>query len=241
MKTLNQEIDKFFGKIENDESYMLEDFEKDILYPFSDVGIKLAFLLSKEVISYETYIKLSNEYSIRNKFLYLFDLAPRTFGQIWGETHIRNLYPEFVKATKTNLKKLYPDFDGEFDLWYKNLRIEVKACRANDPRGSGSLSSRAFSYLESKENKFKYHFQQLKPSCCDIFIWIGVCKDMLLYWVISSDELIKLDRMGSQHRNENSKLNNNVFEGQVFLTEEELKPYSVEEKDIIKIIEKKYL
>lgn len=77
-------------------------------------------------------------------------------------------------------------------------------------------------------------------TCCDVFIWIGVCKDVLLYWVLTSEELIGTGKLGSQHRNENTGMDGaTVFEGQVFMTEDELKPFSVEERNILqKVIEK---
>ena len=77
-------------------------------------------------------------------------MAPRTYAQTWGEQHIRSLFPEFIKATKENVSAEYPAFDGEFDLWLDGIRIEVKACRANNPKASGSLASRA--YLHSEAN-----------------------------------------------------------------------------------------
>ena len=87
---------------------------------------------------------------------------------------------------------------------------------------------------------FKYHFQQLKPSCCDVFIWIGTCRDELLYWVITSEELKGTGKLGPQHRNENTGIAGiEVFEGQVFMTEEELAPFFVEEKEILNTVREK--
>lgn len=73
-----------------------------------------------------------------------------------------------------------------------------------------------------------------------MFIWIGVCKDDLIYWVLTSEELQRTGKLGSQHRNENTGVSGaEVFEGQVFMTEDELKPFLVEEKDILScVIEK---
>ena len=80
----------------------------------------------------------------------------------------------------------------------------------------------------------------MKPSCCDVFIWIGTCRDELIYWVITSDELRSTGKLGPQHRNENTKVDGvEVFEGQVFMTEEELAPYKVEEKDILTKVKQK--
>lgn len=217
---------------------------KDSIVPFSTVNRLMAYLLATGIVSYNDYVKMSDEFCERsqkhNQYLYLFDMAPRTFGQTWGETYISNLFPQFQKATKENLADVYPSFDGEFDLWIDGIRVEVKACRANSTKTKGSLSSRAYSHEDAINANFKYHYQQLKPSCCDVFIWIGVCKDALTYWVLTSDELVKTGKLGSQHRNENTGVAGaEVFEGQVFMTEDELKPFLVDEADILsKVLEK---
>ena len=175
-------------------------------------------------------------YCQRNQYLALFDMAPRPFGETWGEKHILSLFPQFQKATKERI----PNFNGEYDLFLNKVRIEVKACRANSTKTTGSLASRAYLHSEAQASGFKYHFQQLKPSCCYIFIWIGVCRDELIYWVLTSKELLQTGKLGSQHRNENTGVEGvAVFEGQVFMTEEELKPFQVSESDILNAVMRK--
>ncbi len=213
--------------------------EKNI-FPFSPEGRMMAYLLASKTISYDDYITLNKEYADRNKYLELFDMAPRTFGETWGEKHVLNLFPGFLKATKENMADTYPDYDGEFDLWVDGIRVEVKACRANSTKTKGSLASRAYLHTEAQSSFFKYHFQQLKPSCCDVFIWIGVCRDELIYWVLTSDELLQTGKLGSQHRNENTGVEGaEVFEGQVFMTEEELAPFLVSENDVFNAVKRK--
>ena len=218
--------------------------QEESIPPFETESRLLAYLLSVGLITYEDYKDIATEYCKhlldQNQYLELFDMAPRTFGQTWGEQHIKKLFPQFMKATKENLSTLYPSFDGEFDLWADGIRVEVKACRANSTKSKGSLSSRAYSHAEACANGFKYHYQQLKPSCCDVFIWIGVCRDKLTYWVLTSQELLATGKLGSQHRNENTGVEGaEVYEGQVFMTEEELSPFAVDEVDIYnKVLEK---
>ena len=55
------------------------------------------------------------------------------------------------------------------------------------------------------------NFQQIKPICCDVFIWIGVWRDRIRYWVLSSNE-VESNRYysGGQHRG-------NEGEGQLHL------------------------
>lgn len=206
--------------------------ENDRTPPFSYELDCLSLLLSKNYITFEELIKIENDYSKNNKYLNLYALSPRTFGESWGENHILSLFSEFKKESIEN----NPNFDGEYDLIINNIKVEVKACRANANRGDNSLTSRAYSHEEARKEKFKYHFQQLKPSCCDVFIWIGVCKDELLYWILTSDELKKTHKLNPQHRNENTGKGAEIFEGQVFMTEEDLEIFKTEEKNILKTV-----
>ena len=62
----------------------------------------------------------------------------------------------------------------------------------------------------------------------------------MIYWVLTSSELQQTGKLGSQHRNENTGIAGaEVFEGQVFMTEEELATFKVEEKDILSKVRQK--
>jgi len=240
MKELMIELAELRKKTKGNTNIIKSIEKEKALYPFSVENRLLAYYLAIGEITYERYSQLNAEYCERNKYLDLFDMAPRTYGQTWGEQHVRTLFPQFVKATKENVSAEYPTFDGEFDLWLDGIRIEVKACRANSTKAGGSLASRAYLHSEAKAAGFKYHYQQLKPSCCDVFIWIGTCRDELIYWVLTSEELQRTGKLGSQHRNENTGVEGiEVFEGQVFMTEEELSPFLVDEKDILETVRRK--
>ena len=171
MKNLNATIEKLIKNTNGNLNIIRAIQAESPIYPFSTESKLLAYFLSLNELSYEEFSELSKSYSQRNKYLCLYDMAPRTYGQTWGEQHIRSLFPKFIKATKKNLSKEYPKFDGEFDLWLQGIRVEVKACRANNEKGKGSLASRAYSYSEAKELDFKYHYQQLRdffPSCVNL-------------------------------------------------------------------------
>lgn len=198
MKELNAEIEKLIQNTKGDLAVINSIKSENTLFPFSRENKMLGYFLSIGELTFEGYLSLCISYHCRNKYLSLYDMAPRTYGQTWGEQHIQELFPQFVKATKENVLPYYPSFDGEFDLWLNGIRIEVKACRANKEKGKGSLASRAYLHSEAKSVGFKYHFQQLKPSCCDVFIWIGTCRDELIYWVLSSQELQKTGKLGKR-------------------------------------------
>lgn len=240
MKELQNRLNELIADHRVDQAIIEKIRNEPSVVPFVTESRLLAYLLSIGIINYDDYSKLSEEFRIRNQYIELYDMAPRTFGETWGEQHIRNLFPEFLKATRKTMADLYPEFAGEFDLWNDGIRVEVKACRANNTIEKGSLASRTYSHREAQNANFEYHYQQLKPSCCDVFIWIGVCKDELLYWVLSSYELQCTGKLSPQHRNENTGVADvEVFEGQVFMTEEELTPFLVDEGDIlIKVLEK---
>ena len=80
------------------------------------------------------------------------------------------------------------------------------------------------------------NFQQIKPACCDVFVWIGVWRDVIRYWVLSSAEVESNPYYSvGQHRG-------NVGEGQLWLKDTNIKDfnqYEVGVRDILtKIIEK---
>ena len=69
------------------------------------------------------------------------------------------------------------------------IKIEVKASRAVDFNSQEPLYVKALSWQSKKP--FDMNFQQIKPKCCDVFVWIGVWRDIIKYWVLSSKEVEK--------------------------------------------------
>lgn len=208
------------------------------LVPFLEIETSLfVYLATTRKITFEDYQKFATQFQKSNPYLPLYDLSPRTFGQNWGEEKIRSLFPDFIKATKENLKAKDPSFSGEYNLWLDGIKVEVKACRANKP-GAEALKERAYSLEEARKANFEYHFQQIKTSCADVFILIGVCRDQLLYWVLTSKEIQTVRKFSTQHRTE-TKGKEDIYEGQVFLTEKDLAPYQTEETKIEEQVRKK--
>jgi len=152
-------------------------------YPFNEYEFRITFLHENKIITFAQYETIRKKYILSNKYLELYGLAPRVFGQIWGETHIREKDSRFKKAHKTIDYK----YSGEYDLWFEGKKIEVKACRAIDKEIRGSLISKALEFESTKT--FWMNFQQLKFDICDIFIFIGVWTDIIKYWVLSNEEV----------------------------------------------------
>lgn len=164
------------------------------VFPFSEYEYILMFLRDRDVISFQDYERLRDNYVSANRYLDLFSLAPRVFGQIWGEEHIRDLDPRFQKPDKS----LDPEYGGEYDLWIEGVKVEVKSSRAMNTEKQGSLVSKAL--RSGSDEPFWMNYQQLKPDLCDVFVFVSVWVDAIAYWVLSSRD-VRLNRhLSHQHR-----------------------------------------
>jgi hypothetical protein len=173
-------------------------------------------------ITLEDYYEIRDEYISRNMYLYIFEIgSPRGFGEQWAQGHLKELVPDLVKPTK----KVEKNYKGDYDFILPNndalIRIEVKASRAVDGDSAEPLYVKALSY-ESK-SPFWMNFQQIKPAHCDVFIWVAVWRDVIKYWVLSSDEVQNNKYYSKgQHRG-------NVGEGQLHLKEDNINDFQVYE------------
>lgn len=201
------------------------------VYPFNKFEYVISHLIATNTIELQEYLNIRNSYLERNKYLYVFEItAPRTFGETWAQRHLNEVVPE-LKVPSTFYDK---DYSGQYDFWYEGIKIEVKASRAVKRKSGDSLIIKALS--SDSTAGFDMNFQQIKPACCDVFVWIAVWRDKIRYWVLSSDEVAnnKYYSLG-QHRG-------NVGEGQLWLKDsniDEFNEYEVGVRDILaKIIEK---
>lgn len=201
------------------------------VYPFNKFEYIISHLIGTNTITLKQYLDIRNHYLERNKYLYVFEItAPRTFGETWAQRHLNEIVPELKHPTS----ELDCNYSGEYDFWYNGIKIEVKASRAVKRQSGESLIIKALS--SDSSYGFDMNFQQMKPSCCDVFVWIAVWRDVIRYWVLSSEEVKNNPYFSSrQHRG-------NTGEGQLWLKEtniKEFEEYEVGVRDILdKIIEK---
>jgi hypothetical protein len=84
---------------------------------------------------------------------------------------------------------------------------------------------------------FWMNFQQVKCGCCDVLVFISVWRDVIKYWVFSSDEVGYHPRYSKgQHRG-------NVGEGQLHITHEnihEFDRYAVPSNKVLEAIRSAY-
>ncbi|MBR2694611.1 MAG: hypothetical protein IKE69_10405 [Thermoguttaceae bacterium] len=217
----------------SDCAYDLSDEVLDGLYavyPFNKFEYVISHLIATGTITLPQYLNIRNRYLERNKYLYLYEMAPRSFGETWAQRHLGEVVPELQRPSSN----IDPGYSGQYDFWYRGIRIEVKASRAVRRESGGSLVGKAL----SSKSKFGFdmNFQQIKPACFDVLVWIAVWRDIIRYWVLSSQDVENNPRYSPlQHRG-------NRGEGQLWLTEkniEEFGIYKVGVREILtRIIEK---
>jgi len=193
---LRRYLEQLSSSLSREDKLLLEARLEGLIsiFPFSEYEYIISFLIDRNVLSFVEYEKLRDRYVSSNQYLELYNLSPRVFGQIWGEKHLKDLDSRFHLPNKS----LDPEYDGEYDLWIEGVKVEVKAARAVNKKKGGSLISKAL-YWDSQES-FWMNFQQLKPAICDVFIFIGVWVDKIVYWVMSSKEVEKSPYLSHQHR-----------------------------------------
>lgn len=241
MEVLEMELNNLIEKLKDKETFKNQLESLNSIYPFSKYEYIISKLLSKKVLSYEEYIDLRDEYIERNLFLYVFELTgPRSFGDTWAFSHLKTVEPLLEQASR----KKDPSYKGEYDMILPyngdSIKIEVKASRAVDKNKKDMpLYEKALSSY-SKAN-FLMNFQQIKPSCCDIFVWLAVYRDKIRYWVMKNTVVAQNPDFCPQHRNEETESREknydkaSIFEGQIMIHNsniDTIAPYEVDSRQL---------
>jgi hypothetical protein len=209
MEILREQLDELIERLANAQTSraQLEDLKS--VYPFSEFEYVISHLLAAGKLTIDEYYEVRNDYIQRNLYLYLFEIsAPRGYGEVWAHGHLKALVPALEAPTK----KLDSEYSGQYDfLLPPKIRIEVKASRAVEFEKDEPLYIKALASTSKKP--FDMNFQQIKPACCDVFVWLAAWRDVVKYWVIPSHDVENHpDYSKGQHRG-------NVGEGQLHLKE----------------------
>jgi len=182
---LKNKICESFTGSQEDLQEVLDIVEEDqAVFPFNEYEHLICNLIEKDGLTYEQYLEIRTEYVSENPNLCIFEIsAPRGFGEKFAQTYVHGMCSDLKKPSK----KLDPDYSGQYDMWLDGIKIEVKASRAVDSGSQEPLYIKALSRTTSKP--FLMNFQQLKPQCCDVFIWVAVFRDEIVLWVMSSNEV----------------------------------------------------
>lgn len=214
MEHLQQQLHELIERLPNATGLRARLENLVSVYPFNEYEYIISHLLAMDVLDLDAYVALRDEYIARNMFLYIFEIsAPRTFGESWAQGHLKELVPDLQKPTK----KLDSEYSGQYDFFLDNIRIEVKASRAVDAELDAPLYVKALASDSTKG--FWMNFQQIKPACCDVFVWVAVWRDAIRYWVQSSYEVEHNSHYSvGQHRG-------NVGEGQLHVRHDNIRDF----------------
>lgn len=234
MEKLKAKLDELIEKLEHSADFKASLGNLVSVYPFNEYEYIISHLLAVDRLSLDEYYNLRDSYIERNLYLYVFEIsAPRGLGDKWAFGQLKQLIPEVKKPSKS----LDPAYSGEYDFWLdwtngKNkshgIRVEVKTSRAVDfEKPDEPLYIKALACDSNRP--FDMNFQQIKPKCADVFVWIAVWRDVIKYWVLSRDEVQNNKYFSKgQHRG-------NVGEGQLHLTRDnisEFQKYEVKPPEI---------
>lgn len=199
-KNLDKKLDTWIKELPQEDKKSLLTHLKGLksIYPFNEYEYRLMYLLDKTIITFQEYEDLRNAYVNTNPYLNLYNISPRVFGEIWAQQHLNDIDQRFKKPSKEIDKK----YSGDYDLYIENgkkiIKVEVKASRAINTKIRGGLETKALSFKSGEP--YWMNFQQLKLDITDIFVFIGVWVDKILYWVLTNKE-VKLHPIRShQHR-----------------------------------------
>jgi len=212
MERLRAQLEELLERMPDAQSVRDRLGELRSVYPFSEYEYIISHLLAAGRLTLDEYYQLRGDYIDRNLYLYLFEIsAPRGFGEVWAHGHLRQLIPALLRPNK----KLDPEYSGQYDFFLPpGVRIEVKASRAVDFESDEPLYVKALA--SDSQRPFDMNFQQIKPACCDVFVWIAVWRDQIRYWVIPSQAVESSPHYSpSQHRG-------NVGEGQLHLNRDNI-------------------
>ncbi|WP_260232864.1 hypothetical protein [Helicobacter pylori] len=187
-----------------------EEKEEWNAFPFNKYEHMLVFLIAKGYLNYKEYKEIRNNYLKSNPYLYLFEKSSSQFGK-FAENFIIEKCPKLKKASK----ELDNNYSKQYDLFLEGITIEVKASKvANNDSNKTPLFMRALPYNTNKN--FEMNFQQLKPQCAEIFIFLAVFLDEIILWVLNSKEVLShKDYSIGQHRG-------NKGEGQLHITQKNI-------------------
>ena len=215
MEYLQEQLDSLLAQLPNEDEIRDRINSLVSVYPFNEYEYIISTLLAMDVLTLDGYCELRDNYIDRNLYLYIFEIsAPRSFGEAWAQGHLKELVPALQKPSR----KIDPNYSGQYDLYLDGIRIEVKASRAVDATMDAPLYVKALASDSGKE--FWMNFQQVKPSCCDVFVWVAVWRDLIRYWVLSSYEVETNPYYSKgQHRG-------NVGEGQLHMRHDNIRDFA---------------
>lgn len=195
MEKLKSQLERLIKRLENSRDFRASLEHLKSVYPFNEYEYIISHLLAGDKLTLDEYLELRDSYIERNLYLHVFEISsPRRLGDTWAYGQIKLLVSEIKKPNKG----LDPQYaNQQYDLWLdwidrKNtshgIRIEMKIARAlDDDKPDEPFYVKALS--SDSDRPFDMIFEQIKPRFSDVFVWMGVWRDVIKFWVLSSDEV----------------------------------------------------
>ena len=208
-------LDSYQGSKDELETILTLVDEDRSVFPFNEYEHLITLLIENKGLKFSDYLAIREAYIRSNPNLWIFELSsPRGFGEGFAQTYIKGLCDDLQIPSK----KKDPSYSGQYDFWLNGVRIEVKALRAVNSSSDEPLYVKALS--SETTQPFWMNFQQLKPSCCDVFIFIAVFRDKITTWVINAKTIANHPFYSKgQHRG------NSGNEGQLHIKENNIKAF----------------
>ncbi|MBN1310187.1 MAG: hypothetical protein JXB30_02130, partial [Anaerolineae bacterium] len=114
MEKLKAQLEELLNRLDDAEEIHFRLQYLISIYPFSEYEYIISHLLASGRLLLEEYYELRSEYLDRNLYLYLFEIsAPRGFGEVWAQGHLKELVPNLQRPSK----KTDPNYSGEYDFF----------------------------------------------------------------------------------------------------------------------------
>lgn len=215
MKQLKTALEGLKAQLSAEDKEALDDKRLSAMthvYPFNKDEYVLSYLLAKGKITLDQYQTMRSEYFQRNCNLKDFELSSRPFGAEC-EKRLKKIVPSFQRPAR----KLDPNYKNQqYDWWLDGIRVEVKATRVVRKDDARIMPMKALGWDVRLTESYDMIFQQLKPDCCDVFVWLAIWRDQTDYWVLSSEDVRNNPLFSNQHRN-SVKSGGKITEGQIHI------------------------
>ena len=127
LEQLSERMGRFIASLAGTDGPLLKARLQGLIsaFPFNEYEYSLMFLMNRQVITFEEYESLRDEYVSANRYLNLFELSPRVLAR-FGDTNTLLIWISFQTRKQGARFQLW----GQYDLWLDGIRIEVKAARS---------------------------------------------------------------------------------------------------------------
>jgi hypothetical protein len=98
MEILKKKLEDLVNSLSRENKEKISNRLIDLIsvYPFNEYEYIISNLLGLRKIDLDDYLKIREEYLIRNEYLHIFERygSPTSFGITWAQSHVHSIAPE---------------------------------------------------------------------------------------------------------------------------------------------------